>query len=309
MDIKIELSNPFSAKGNWYKGNLHTHTTDSDGELSPREVLSLYRQKGYDFLSLTDHNKLTYSEELKKKGICLIPGEEIDGGKSAVGTSFHIIALNIKKEIVFTNKEEITVQEIINRIRKEKGEAIIAHPYWSGLTFLDILPLEGYLGIEVFNSDCLYAVGRGESSIHWDNLLVKDKQIFGFAVDDAHHYSDQKYRPMDMGKSWIMVKANLLNREAIMNSIKKGLFYSSCGPSIKSLSVENGVVKVETSPVSSITFVASPAKGKRLTASATMNQAEYEIKGNEKYIRIECVDTLGRKAWTNPLFFRNEDVD
>ena len=317
MSVKIKFNNPFSVEGNWYKGNLHTHTTNSDGELSPEDVISSYCKKGYDFLVITDHNKLTKVQYepvgdgfirpggLDKSSPYLIPGEEIDGGKSAIGTSFHIIALNIKKEIVFANKEEITAQEIIDRIREEKGEAIIAHPYWSGLTLQDILPLKNYLGIEVFNSDCLYGIGKGESSVHWDNLLTRDKQIFGFAVDDTHHYSDVKYRPMDMGKGWIMVKA--LNKEVIMESIKKGLFYSSSGPIIKNLSLKEKTIKVETSPVSSITFFASPAKGKRFTALSTINQAEYEIKGNEKYIRIECADTQGRKSWTNPLFISLPD--
>ena len=299
MAIKVKFNNPFSIKGNWYKGNIHTHTTNSDGELSPKEVISLYKNKGYDFLAITDHNKLTYSEELQKEGLHLIPGEEIDGGKSAIGTSFHIIALNIKEEIVFPNREEITAQEIIDRIKKEKGEAIIAHPYWSGLTFPDIYPLRNYLGIEIFNSTCLYGIGRGDSSVHWDNLLAKNKQIFGFAVDDAHHYSDKEYRPMDMGKGWIMVKA--LNKDLIMDSIKKGLFYFSSGPLIKNLSIKENVIEVETSPVSSITFVSFNAHGKRLTASS-INQAEYETKGNEKYIRIKCTDKFGKKAWTNPLF-------
>ncbi len=298
MAIKVKFNNPFSTKGNWYKGNIHTHTTDSDGELSPKEVISLYKNKGYDFLSITDHNKLTYSAKLKKEGLCLIPGEEINGGKSIIGTLFHIIALNIKKEIII-DKEKTTAQQIINKIRKEKGEVIIAHPYWSGLTFSDLYPLRNYLGIEIFNSDCLYSIGRGESSVHWDNLLAKDKQIFGFAVDDAHRYSDIKYRPMDMGKGWIMVKA--LNKNLIMDSIKKGLFYSSSGPLIKNLSIEKKIIKVETSPVSSITFVSFPTKGKRLTASL-INQAEYKIKGDEKYIRIRCTDKFGKKAWTNPLF-------
>ncbi|HCG77137.1 MAG: hypothetical protein COZ37_06215 [bacterium (Candidatus Ratteibacteria) CG_4_10_14_3_um_filter_41_18] len=306
MAIKIEFNNPFSAEGNWYKGNLHTHTDNSDGELSPREVISLYHRRGYKILSLTDHYKLTYGEELKKEGICLIPGEEIDGGQSAAGTSFHIVALNITKEITFANKEEITAQEIINRIKAENGEALIAHPYWSGLTLHDILPLEGYLGIEVFNSTCLNSIGKGESSVHWDNLLAKGKRISGFATDDTHGYSEQQYHPMDMGKGWIMVKAISLNRETIMDSIKKGLFYASCGPGIKNLSIEKEIIKVETSPVSSITFIASASQGGRISTSSTLTQAEYEIRGGEKYIRIECADNRGRKAWTSPLFLTNQ---
>lgn len=39
----------------WYKGNLHTHTTNSDGRLAPEVVINLYKEAGYDFLALTDH--------------------------------------------------------------------------------------------------------------------------------------------------------------------------------------------------------------------------------------------------------------
>ncbi|GAI53291.1 unnamed protein product, partial [marine sediment metagenome] len=38
MPINIECSDPFAAQGNWYKGCLHTHTTKSDGPLSPEET-------------------------------------------------------------------------------------------------------------------------------------------------------------------------------------------------------------------------------------------------------------------------------
>ena len=39
----------FSSHGNWYKGNLHCHTTDSDGSLTPAEVVQYYKKEGYDF--------------------------------------------------------------------------------------------------------------------------------------------------------------------------------------------------------------------------------------------------------------------
>ncbi|HNR30049.1 MAG TPA: hypothetical protein PKI11_04090 [Candidatus Hydrogenedentes bacterium] len=40
------------------KGALHTHTTCSDGRLTPLEVLRAYRDLGYDFVALTDHDFL-----------------------------------------------------------------------------------------------------------------------------------------------------------------------------------------------------------------------------------------------------------
>ena len=38
----------------WYKGNLHAHTTVSDGRMTPEECIALYQSKGYDFLALTE---------------------------------------------------------------------------------------------------------------------------------------------------------------------------------------------------------------------------------------------------------------
>ena len=43
----------------WFKGNLHTHTTASDGKLPPEECYALYKSKGYDFLARTDHWKVS----------------------------------------------------------------------------------------------------------------------------------------------------------------------------------------------------------------------------------------------------------
>ncbi len=45
----------FTAPGQFWRGNLHTHSTRSDGILSPEEVCRRYRDEGYDFLALTDH--------------------------------------------------------------------------------------------------------------------------------------------------------------------------------------------------------------------------------------------------------------
>lgn len=51
----LNINNPYSSSGNWYKGNLHCHSTISDGELSPEELIRLYEEEGYSFLAITDH--------------------------------------------------------------------------------------------------------------------------------------------------------------------------------------------------------------------------------------------------------------
>jgi len=305
MATKVLFNNPFSAAGRWYKGNLHTHTSNSDGVLSAQQMTYLYQGSGYDFLSITDHGKLTYVGGLSKPDFLVIPGEEIGVGTTEVGTTFHLVAINIGEEIpVKEGNRQENPQKVINLIRAQGGEAILGHPYWSLLSVHDILPLEGYLGLEVYNTTCFYSIAKGHSLVHWDGLLTRGRRLLGFATDDAHwHFND--HRPNDACGAWIMVKATDLSLEEILRAIREGLFYASNGPEIRDLRIQGNEIHVATSPVKAINFVANLDLGERFTAlkSDALTNAVYKVRGKEKYVRIECVDAVGRTAWSNPIFF------
>ena len=67
----------------WYKGNTHTHTLESDGDSTPEDVTRWYREHGYQFLVLSDHNVLTRIDALSTRvrgadeQFLLVPGEEV----------------------------------------------------------------------------------------------------------------------------------------------------------------------------------------------------------------------------------------
>ena len=66
--------------GNWVKGNLHAHTTASDGERPHQEVIDDYADRGYGFLMISDHDIYTSEEDYARhdsRGMILIPGNEI----------------------------------------------------------------------------------------------------------------------------------------------------------------------------------------------------------------------------------------
>jgi hypothetical protein len=296
------FENPFDADGKWYKGNLHTHTTGSDGAWSPDKVAAEYRAKGYNFLFITDHNTVTDVSGLSGDGLLVLNGTELGAGRSEIGHSYHIVALNLKETV--SPKDAPTLQELIDLIKSKGAEVIVAHPYWSGLTVKDIIDLEGCLGVEVFNSTCHFSIAKGHSAVHWDDLLARGKGMSGFAVDDAHqHFSD--YRPIDICYAWIMAKLPELTEDAVMSAIKAGRFYSSNGPTINDISVKDGVISVSTSDVKVISFVADVSRGKRCAAmgDGLINKADYKLRGSEKYIRVECFDQDGRGAWSNPIVF------
>jgi len=194
-------------------------------------------------------------------------------------------------------------------LAKESGaEVIIAHPYWSALTINDMLALEGYIGIEVFNTSCHYSIAKGYS-----------------ATDDAHWHFNE-HRPNDACGAWIfvcvvliiasfsrsideykaneMVKSLSLAVEDLMQAIRKGDFYASNGPRIESIVVENDTIVVKTSPAKVINFIADTYKGESFTAldRELISYAKYKLRGQEKYVRIECIDEEGKIAWSNPIF-------
>jgi len=297
----VFFPNPFKEKGLWFKGNIHTHTTNSDGALNPHQVSLLYKSKGYDFLFITDHGKVTDVDGLSdsfRGEFLVMSGVELDIGESAVGTEYHILGLNLTRLI-----ESSDPQSAIDEIIGEGGEAVIAHPYWSSLTINDLLRLDSYLGLEIFNTTCHFSVAKGYSTTHWDDLLARGKSASGFAVDDVHWHFNP-HRPVDSCYSWIMVKAKSLTGESLMNSLRNGLFYSSNGPEIFALDIDEKSIRVKSSPAKAINFITKNGLGERFTAlNEPIMDAEYRLKGSERYLRIEVEDEEGGTAWTNPIMF------
>lgn len=282
----MKIINPFEAGGNWYKGNLHTHTKNSDGQFTPEETCILYSKKNYNFLAITDHNRMTRCTS-PSDNLLLIDSCEIDA------ENFHILGIGIKEEI---NKEGLTPQQVIDRMKQQNAIVIIAHPYWSGITSNKLLQLDGYEGIEIYNKVCERMVGKGYSNVHIDEVLQERRKVFCFAVDDAHIEAD-------IGCGFIMVKAAELTKDSILTSIKNGYFYSSTGAFINDIIIENETAKVHCSPAEIIDFIGYNAIGARITSDSLIDYAEYKIKGSERYIRIEITDRYGKKAWTNPVIF------
>ena len=307
--MEIKFNNPFETEGNWFKGNLHTHTKNSDGTLPPEDTVAQYKEAGYHFLALTDHCRLTKLEG--NHGVLLIPGEELHCGTTEAKTNFHLVGFDLKQEISYSGDEipifkkkwwEVHPQEMIDAVRSQGGEITLAHPYWSALTTNDIFSCQGYIGTEVFNTSCHPSVDKGYSMVYWDNMLAAGRNVYGFAVDDAHnHFNEHRWN--DACGSWIMVKSKKLALLDIMDSIKKGLFYASWGPEIKDVKINGNSLYVATSPVKSISFISLNGFGEMFSAlkKEPLREAEYKIHGKEKYIRIQCADAQGRMAWSNAV--------
>ncbi len=289
------LENPFESPGNWYRANLHAHTTMSDGDLSPEESADFYEQAGYHVLAITDHGHVTEVEQAER-GLLLLPGVELGGDTSRQGTTYHVVGLGMDSSGRVEAAPGTTVQGLVNMLREAGGIAFLAHPYWSGLTADDVLGIEGCFALEVYNTGCDLEILRGYSTVHWDDLLALGRDYGGLAVDDGH------VGAVDHGLGWTMIRTEELTAEAVCDALLRGRYYASTGPELRDLTVSEGTIEVRTSPVVSIAMVSEPERGARRRAEVerTITSAEFALP-SARYCRVEATDAAGRTAWSNPF--------
>ncbi|MEH6361649.1 MAG: PHP domain-containing protein, partial [Amylibacter sp.] len=133
----------FSAKGCFYRGNLHTHSTLSDGILEPAEVCRRYKAEGYDFIALTDHFVGQYDYPIadttgnRDERFTTILGAELHSGAMENGNVWHILAVGLPADFAPSNsprfqpqKDQETGAEIARRARDAGAFVAIAHPEW-----------------------------------------------------------------------------------------------------------------------------------------------------------------------------------
>lgn len=289
---------PFARPGKWFKGQLHVHSTASDGERSPEAVLDWYRNQGYHFVALTDHDVLSESRTLVDDFITL-SGIEVQGIDPAAGL-FHLVGLGMQEPPNLGGSTTLSMQETVNQLRAAGALVSIAHPYWSGQMSRDLLGIEGCFALEIYNASCEILDCKGLAAVHWDDLLAAGRRLWGLAVDDAHWQPG----PLDAGLGWVWVKAAALTQGAILSALAQGHFYASNGPQIDDIVIEGDCVFVRCSPAVAVDFVGAGPFSRRVLAppGKTLTKASHQLKKWQHYVRVAVQDAQGRWAWGNPIF-------
>ncbi len=130
-------ANPFQQPGQWYRGNTHSHSTESDGQLPMADRFAAYREAGYDFLVLTDHRTVNDVSAYSTPDFLAISGSEVHPSNPYGGATYHFVAINIHETI---NCAKMHPNAVLDEIKAQGGEAVLCHPYWSGHTVTDYLP-------------------------------------------------------------------------------------------------------------------------------------------------------------------------
>jgi hypothetical protein len=300
----------FSAKGRFWRGNLHTHSTRSDGVLDPAEVCRRYRAEGYDFLALTDHfigmwdYPIVDTVPHRGNGFTTLLGAELHAGAMANGEVWHLLAVGLPPDFSAPDSPDFTPHPA-----QETGAAIaaravaagafvaIAHPQWSGLTLADARMIDAAHAVEVYNHGCAMGCDRPDGFAIADLLLTEGRRLTMIATDDAH------FSEPDHFGGWVMVKALENEPDALLAALKRGDFYSTQGPELRDVRVEKDHVIVESSAVRSVIVqgAGTGAKGVHGT-SMTRTQVPLARLRDTPWLRVSVIDAAGRRAWSNPVF-------
>ena len=290
--------NLFDANKPFFKGNLHCHTTLSDGKLTPEQVKQFYRERGYDFLALTDHRVVSENTHMED-GLLVLRGMEAD--YSLPGEVVHLVCFGMDENVDFSDYPRM-FQDCIDRCRAHGGRVIIAHPAWSLNTLATLSGLYDVTAAEIYNSASTYPWNgdRADSSSILD-VAAAHGTFFNFvASDDSHWYSGEA------GRSFTMVQADELTPESLLEAFDAGRFYCSQGPAFEQISVQDGKIEVSCSPVSRVIFYSNAVWAfDRCVTGEGLTHASYDLAINanrhETHVRIQIMDAQGRSAWSNPI--------
>ena len=294
----------------WFKGNLHSHSINSDGDSPPYELVAWYKRNGYHFLAITDHNTFTdpaLFDTNPHDEFLLIGAEEITNPKTV-----HVNAIGISRVIPPQKGDDATtlLQASIDAVREQGGVPLINHPnfLWAfTATEMKTLKRTGLLEIASAHPIVNHA-GDGKvasTEAMWDDLLTSGMRIWAAAVDDAHHFRGEfSATQANPGGAWVSVRAASLTRDAIVAALDSGNFYASVGPEIRDIRREENALIVELPPPTlgrrdRVVFI---GEGGRVLATVHDNPARYAFTGSEKYVRARVEDSNGLRAWTQPVF-------
>lgn len=277
----------------WFKGNLHMHTTASDGSLSPKEAAELYRENGYDFIARTDHWKVGPADEFD--GILCLTGCEYNIGATPREGIYHIVGVGMTEDPQI--QRDYTGQQIVNGIHEKDGIAIIAHPAWSLNTPEQILAIHRdtpFDMTEIFNSTSdMPRNCRPYSGLITDMLASAGVFLPLGAADDSHLYAD-----WDRCRSFIWVQAEECTREAILAAIRAGNYYASQGPKMD-VRLVDGKIVVDCDPVQAIVYYTDSVwTGHRSDVGEALTHGEYTPTGADTFVRVEVQDKNGLWGWS-----------
>ena len=332
--------------GNFYKANLHCHSTYSDGKSTPEELKKIYKEKGYSILAISDHEGIfdhgylddeefltlpAYEREINKPAaiegvwnsvvtchLCFYPKDRNNVNCICFDPDFihpkfkwmHTPELKEKLTYVGEPYKVYYDPECINHIIAEANKrgflVTLNHLQWSQERYEEFSRYKGMFAMEIYNTASERGGHNEYNSQLYDMMLRLGNKLKCVAADDNHSAASSC---ADCFGGYIMIKARRLEHSSIINALEKGEFYSSTGPEIKELYMEDGKIHITTSPAKKIRLLSGNRYSRLIKQKENepVCEAVFDYKDVVNYFRIEVEDQTGEKAYTNAYF--TEDIN
>lgn len=298
----VTLHNPWVAQAGTYRGALHTHTTNSDGALSPEQLTAAYARQGFAFVFITDHDTVTRSPAVRD--VLVLPGEEIETcvkcpPRVDADRAGHIVGLNLTSAI----DSQQPPQQVINDVTAQGGMALLAHPTLPlpGLGFANetLRTLTGYRFVEVTNLDAQSALA------FYDAALTRGTPAWLVGDDDAHTLRDVN------ATASVVVNADRLTAADVIANLRAGNFYVATGRGltssapggarISSITTSNRTITIAVPEPSTVTWIEK--EGRIIKTTEGVTEDTYTVRGDERYVRIVVSPRAypAQRAWSQPI--------
>lgn len=325
----VIISNPYETV-NWettgrFKANFHTHTTGSDGRITPHDVVDRYRAQGHSILAITDHSRVTWpwtafsalepsslsrntfetgdleSADLNYQdrdpaalGMLAVQGNELSSHN-------HIGSF-------FTDHNGTPTEEAsLEAIGRKGGMAMINHPgrYDRPLEFyIDLYRRFPHLfGLEIFNQGNRYPGDRQK----WDQILMRllpERIVWGYSNDDMHYSSH-------LGRNWSIMFMPELSEQALRTAFANGTSYFVYSPHrqqpplppvINTINVDHnrGIISIDADNYESIEWISD---GRIIHHGSHLKLADHNRQLG-RYVRAMLRGRADSAAGTQPFALR-----
>ena len=299
----------FAGEAFWAKGNIHTHTTNSDGDSAPQVVADWYKDHGYQWLAITDHGVVTDPSTVKTgEGFVLITGEEL--GVRGAERPIHANGLGLAATLVTPTALATpahSLHDIVQLIRDAGGIPQVNHPNfkWSF----------GHRELLQVKSPYLLEIANGHPTVHncgdvthlpveqtWDILLSNGETVYATATDDAHHFKVFDAKRANPGRGWVVVRVSALDPKEILSALRSGRFYASTGVELKDCCFDGKTFGVRVVPKKDVTYlIRFVGKWGAVLQESPGVSATYRLQGQlarNAYVRCKVIGSDGSVAWT-----------
>lgn len=326
--------------GNFYKANLHCHTTVSDGSFTPEEVKAAYKSRGYSIIAYTDHDIMIDHDNLREADFLPLLGYEMEINVDT-NTPFariptcHLCLIARDREnakqvcwhrskYLFGNADKYKhlvkfdeslpdyervyshqgINDIIAKAKAGNFFVTYNHPNWSLESYPEYSGYEGMNAMEMFNFGSLNEGYDDYNPSVYDDLLRQGKRIYCIGADDNHGSKNPENRYFDFFGAFTMIKAETLEYSAVIEALDNGNFYASQGPEITELYVKDGKVYIKCSEAAQITYTTGIRHGGTVKAKndVPVTEAVFDIHPDDIYFRLTITDEKGLHATTNAYF-------